>query len=75
MGYQWLEDERANRLHCFGPPPDGGQPRAGDLALCGWVFDGAPAAGLRPVADWRSPRGDRSICHDCNVKWERSRPH
>jgi len=77
MGLQWREDERANRLHCFNRPDDrdGGQVLAGEVALCGWVFDGAPAAGLRLVAEWRSPRGDRSICHDCNVKWERSYPH
>jgi hypothetical protein len=75
MDYQWREDERANRLHCFGPQPDSRQDDKvlpGAVALCGWVFDGVPAAGLRSVSEWRAIQGDRSICHDCNVRWERS---
>ena len=39
----------------------------------GNLFDGAQGGGLRAVADWRTPRADRSICHDCNLRWERSR--
>jgi hypothetical protein len=77
MGHQWCQDETADRLHCFNPPDDRRDDRilAGDVALCGWVFQGAARTGLRVVTDWRSPLGDRSICHDCNLKWERSRPH
>ena len=76
MGHRWCEDERANRLHCFNPPPDDrddDRVLAGDVALCGWLFDGTQGGGLRAVADWRTPRADRSICHDCNLRWERSR--
>jgi hypothetical protein len=74
MGYQWREDERANRLHCFDVKRADADEQVvqGAVALCGFIFDGVPARGMTSTADWRAVKGDRSICHDCNVKWERN---
>jgi len=74
MGHQWREDEKQNRLHCFETKLAGGTERVGpgDLALCGWVFEGAAASGMIVVAEWRAVQGNRSICHDCNLRWERA---
>ena len=41
-------------------------------ALCGWIFEGVAVAGMTQIAEWRAVKGDRSICHDCNLRWERS---
>jgi len=74
MGLQWREDEKQNRLHCFQTKPAGGTERVapGDVALCGWIFEGVAASGMMEVAEWRAVQGDRSICHDCNLKWDRA---
>jgi hypothetical protein len=69
MGHRWCEDGTRNRLHCFEVKSD--KVATGTAALCGWVFAGVPAAGLTQAVEWRAVEGDRSICHDCNVKWER----
>jgi hypothetical protein len=70
MGQRWCEDGKRNRLHCF--ETKAAEVAAGAVALCGWVFEGVTAAGLTEAAQWRAISGDRSICHDCNVKWERA---
>ncbi len=68
MGLQWREDEKRNRLHCFATQE--AEPVApGNVALCGWVFEGTISAGLISVAEWRAVQGDRAICHDCNIQW------
>jgi len=73
MGHQWCKDEKANRLHCFEMKPSGGNGKVapGDVALCGWVFEGVAASGMTAVGDWRAVQGNRSICHDCNLRWDR----
>ena len=71
MGHRWCEDGTRNRLHCFELVAADAKLAAGAVALCGWVLEGAAAVVLAETAQWRAPEGDRSICHDCNVKWER----
>jgi hypothetical protein len=67
MSHRWCEDRNRHRLHCFHTDADEVAP--GTVALCGWVLEGGAAAALIEM-EWRAVSGDRSICHDCNVKWE-----
>jgi len=69
MGHRWCEDGERHRLHCFETKAT--EVAGGAVALCGWMFQGVAVAGLTETAAWRAVSGDRSICHDCNLRWER----
>jgi len=76
MAHRWREDEKGNVQHCFDLQPDRDEKVSkGDKALCGWIYDGVEASGMRTPYELRIQGREVAICHGCHLNWGRPRQH
>ena len=76
MAHRWREDKKASVQHCFDLEPMDPDEKVseGDKALCGWVYDGVEAGGMRTPYELRIQGHEVAICHACHLSWGRPQP-